>query len=428
MSGVRRGLPRVPGGEPWPPAREVPAWVADAVAAEEPTLDESASVAHAVVEPAGSPRGTVPLRRGLPRVAGGQPWPDEGFAPAWVEAPSDDDAAGVTGTTPEPPADAAAPTDAPLGAESATVAPEAAPPSRTARRSLHPHARRAMLAAVMLAIVGAVLVVLARWYVGSEGGADFIARYPGRAPQPEETPVGIPTWLSWQHFFNVFLMVLVVRTGLQVRRQSRPPAYWTSRGPAATRIGLPSWTHQALDVLWVVNGVVYVVMLFATGQWMRIVPTSWDVIPGVVSTTLQYLSLEWPAEDGWVYYNSLQQIVYFLTVFVAAPLAIASGVRMSMYWRGSQRWDRLYPASVARAIHFPVMIYFVAFVVGHVGLVLATGARQNLNHMYAGRDDASWLGVVIFALSLVVIVGAVVALRPMFVAPVASKFGTVSSR
>ena len=34
-------------------------------------------------------------------------------------------------------------------------------------------------------------------------------------------------------------------------------------------------------------------------------------------------------------------------------------------------------------MHFPVMLYFVAFTVVHVALVFATGALRNLNHMYA---------------------------------------------
>ena len=411
MSAIRRGLPRVPGGEPWPPAREAPAHVVVASVEDVTTADAVATEPTSVT----SPRGTVPLRRGLPRVAGGDAWPAEGFAPAWVVVAASADSAPEDGA----PLETATPE---------TVTKRTDAPAVPARGRLHPHARRALVGMAALAVLGTLAVLASRWFLGTDAGARFVADHPGTYPLPDGAPVGIPAWLSWTHFFNVFLMVLIVRTGLEVRRQARPPAYWTSRTDPTSRIGLPSWTHQALDVFWVINGAVYIVMLFATGQWMRIVPTSWEVFPGAVSTTLQYLSLDWPAEDGWVYYNSLQQIVYFVTVFVAAPLAIATGVRMSVYWRGGERWDRLYPKALARRVHFPVMIYFVAFVVGHVALVLATGARENLNHMYAGRDDASWVGAGIFALSLVVIVAAALALRPVFVAPVAGRFGTVSSR
>lgn len=50
-------------------------------------------------------------------------------------------------------------------------------------------------------------------------------------------------------------------------------------------------------------------------------------------------------------------------------------------------------------MHFPVMVYFVLFIVVHVALVFATGALRNLNHMYAslGSTDGmryadNWTG------------------------------------
>ena len=49
----------------------------------------------------------------------------------------------------------------------------------------------------------------------------------------------------------------------------------------------------------------------------------------------------------------------------------------------------------------------------HVGLVLLTGMRENLNGMYAGVEDAtSWLGFAVFAASTLVMVAAWVLLRP----------------
>ena len=60
---VRRGLPRVVGGEPWPPVDAVTMPTSD-----QPSLPATpAAAATELVE--------VPVRRGLPRVAGGQPWP-----------------------------------------------------------------------------------------------------------------------------------------------------------------------------------------------------------------------------------------------------------------------------------------------------------------------------------------------------------------
>ncbi|WP_062516322.1 cytochrome b/b6 domain-containing protein [Demequina gelatinilytica] len=409
---VRRGLPRVPGGEPWPPAGAAPAAVHAATevlaaaaappASAPPTAPVEASRTAAVEAPGG-----VALRRGLPRTPGGEPWPPAGYAPASAAAPVDAVPHAVSEVAPEAPSPA--PTPVPT-------------PRRMGRGA------RVLIGLAALLVLSGLVVLIARWLVGLAPVERFLEDYPGTYALPEGAPVGIPAWLAWQHFFNVFLMVLIVRTGVEVRLQQRPEAHWARRADPRNRISLSAWTHQALDVLWVANGAVYIVLLLATGQWMRIVPTSWSVVPNAVSTTLQYASLDWPAEDGWAYYNSLQQLTYFVTVFVAAPLAIATGVRMSLYWRGGARWDRIYPKSIARALHFPVMVYFVAFVVGHVALVLATGARRNLGHMYAASDAAGWLGVVLFVVSVVVIAGAAAALRPLLIAPVAGRFGAVSGR
>ncbi|MGO1321062.1 MAG: cytochrome b/b6 domain-containing protein, partial [Galactobacter sp.] len=167
-------------------------------------------------------------------------------------------------------------------------------------------------------------------------------------------------------------------------------------------------------------------LIFTTGHWQRLVPTDWDVIPNALSAGLQYLSLDWPTENGWVAYNGLQQITYFTTVFIAAPLAAVSGWRMSTVW--PRVLDRILPMQLARRVHFPVMIYFVGFVVVHVGLVLSTGMKRNLNHVFAATDAGGWAGFVTFVVALVVMAAGWFLARPAFVAPVARVFGEVSSR
>ncbi|MFQ4149683.1 hypothetical protein AAGW05_13475 [Arthrobacter sp. LAPM80] len=284
------------------------------------------------------------------------------------------------------------------------------------------------------AVVLLVLVVLgARWLRGTDGAQDFLTRYTGHSALPAGAPVGLPAWLGWQHFLNGFFLLLIVRTGWQVRTTTRPAAYWTRNNKGLIRtkgtpkkISLDLWLHLSLDALWVLNGIVFMVLLFATNQWMRIVPTSWDIIPNAASAMLQYASFNWPLESGWVNYNALQVLAYFVTVFVAAPLALISGLRMSPAWPKNTALNKLYPIEVARALHLPVMFYFVAFMAVHVTLVLTTGALQNLNHMYAGRTDDSWLGVGIFAVSLAVMVAAWFMARPLFLRSIASLTGRVS--
>ncbi|MDA8486958.1 hypothetical protein NNO07_28250, partial [Pseudomonas resinovorans] len=43
----------------------------------------------------------------------------------------------------------------------------------------------------------AAAVIGSRWYVGTASGAEFIARYDGLQPLPDNAPVGLPAWLNW---------------------------------------------------------------------------------------------------------------------------------------------------------------------------------------------------------------------------------------
>lgn len=279
-----------------------------------------------------------------------------------------------------------------------------------------------------------VLVLAARWLRGLPPVENYLSVYPGHSTLPTGTPVGFPAWLGWQHFLNSLLILLIIRSGWEVRTNAKPSAYWTRNniGPVRTKgkpakISLDLWFHLTLDALWILNGIVFFALLFATGQWARVVPTNWDVFPNALSALLQYASLNWPLENGWNNYNSLQLLSYFTTIFIAAPLAILTGLRMSGAWpKNATGLNRAYPIAAARALHFPVMIYFAAFIIVHVTLVLATGAVRNLNHLYAASDDGGWTGLWVFAASLAVMVGAWGLARPLFLRPVASLMGKVS--
>lgn len=289
-----------------------------------------------------------------------------------------------------------------------------------------------MIPVALLILFG--LVLLARWLRELPSVHTFMTDFPGRSAPPAAAPVGLPAWLGWQHFLNAFFIVLIIRTGWQVRTTARPKANWTRNNKGLlrtknppTKISLNLWFHLSLDALWVLNGIVFFVLLFVTGQWMRIIPTSWDVFPNALSALIQYASLNWPVEHGWVTYNSLQLLTYFVTVFIAAPLALVTGLRMSSGWpKKTVKLNKIYPIETARAIHLPVMLYFVAFIIVHVTLVLATGALNNLNHMYAARNDESWIGFWFFAASVVVMIIAWLLARPLFLRPLASLTGSVT--
>jgi thiosulfate reductase cytochrome b subunit len=288
-----------------------------------------------------------------------------------------------------------------------------------------------VIPALLVAAIAAVLV--ARWLRELPEVASFIADYPGTTELPDGAPIGIPIWANWSHFLNSFFLLFVFRTAWQLRSKKRPSAFWTrdnTRWPrtkgAPVRIGLPTWVHLSFDALWVLNGLVFAVLLFSTGQWMRLVPLSWEVIPNAVSAGIQYVSLVWPVENGWVNYNSLQLITYFITVFIAGPLALLTGLRIAPGFAAhTKRFDRVFPRKLAVTIHVGVFFWFIGFTIVHVFLVLATGALRNLNHMYAGHDGDGWLGAILFASSLVLMAITWFALKPSVLALIAEKSGTV---
>ncbi len=416
---VRRGLPRTPGGEPWPAATT--ASVTRAVAA------ETAPAAPAVED------ASTRAAEEVAEAAAAAPTPAQAAGAARLAATE----ATVAAATEQPATAAAAAGAATVAASAAAVkaaekpAKEKAPkePAREYRgKTLGQWGKLGGLWGGGALVAAAIAILAARGVTTLPGVPEFLAKYPGEYELPGFVEDGFPAWARWQHFFNFFLMALIVRSGLLVRQQTKPDAFYTPK-KGGKKISIYLWLHTSLDVLWIVNGVAFIVMLFISGHWARIVPTSWEVIPNALSAGLQYATLEWPHEDGWHNFNSLQQIMYFTVVFIAAPLAIITGVRMSEWWpKDAEKLNKLYPAPLARKIHFPVMLFFVFFTFVHVFLVFATGFRKNLNHMFLGTPEASWGGFLWFALAILVTSAAVWAARPLVLAPVAGVFGKVSER
>jgi methionine sulfoxide reductase catalytic subunit len=290
------------------------------------------------------------------------------------------------------------------------------------------------LAVVLLILAIAVAQELRTFHAVQE----FIRRYPGDTSSSPVTS-GFPFWLRAQHFLNSFFMLFIIRAGIQiladhprlyVRRDSTPGTewfrfqhdvprdrLWTSKDDSVTipgwlgipglrhTVGLARWWHFTFDLLWVLNGLVYYVLLFTTDQWQRVVPTSWTVFPNAFSTALQYLSLQFPVEHTWTFYNGLQQLTYFITVFIAAPLAFVTGVMQGPAFSNKlDGFAKVLNRQLARTIHFAVLSWFLFFIFVHTTLVFITGLRNNLNYMVAGVNNDSWTGVLIYIPVMVILV------------------------
>jgi DMSO/TMAO reductase YedYZ molybdopterin-dependent catalytic subunit/thiosulfate reductase cytochrome b subunit len=302
---------------------------------------------------------------------------------------------------------------------------------------------------IPLGLIGLVLAIAAvREMAHYEWFHEFVARYPGTSTQyVEPVESGFPWWLRWQHFFNLLFMMFIIRAGLQILADhprlylnagSKPDTEWMRLRESVPRnrrdsddaetvwtakedsvalpkqlglpgfrhsVGLARWWHFSFDFLWLINGVLFIVLLFCTDQWKRLVPTSLDVFPNALSTALQYLSLQLPENAGFSTYNALQLLAYFITIFIAAPLAFVTGLLQApsiagRFGTGAGLLNR----QVARTIHFGVLVWMLVFIVMHTVMIFITGFVGNVNHITLGTNTNSWLGVVLYGAWMAIVV------------------------
>jgi len=294
-----------------------------------------------------------------------------------------------------------------------------------------PQILKGLLPAALLGGIGSIF--LARWLRTLPWIQEFILKFPGTGDFAIPVTEGFPLWLRTAHWLNAFVMIFIIRSGLQILADHprlyldpgcTPGREWFRlRGPVPTdrewtakedsvslpgwlglpgirhSVGLARWWHFSLDLIWLVNGLVFFALLFSTAQWQRIVPVSWTVFPHALSTAIQYLSLDFPEPSGWLQYNGLQMLAYFTAVFVASPLAAITGIlqapSIAARLHLATGW---FNRQVARTLHFLVLGFFLLFVGGHVLMVFATDPLTNLNHMIRGANDDSWNGAFGFAL------------------------------
>ena len=255
---------------------------------------------------------------------------------------------------------------------------------------------------------------------------------------------GFPAWLRLAHYANFLLMMLIIRSGLSIlwdhprlytNVHCTPGTEWIRFTPTQVPtdrlytanddqrylspwLGLPGFRHTIgmarhwhfmTDLLWIASGLVYVVLLFISGHWARLAPTSWHIFPEAWATFVYYGTAHLPPEpDGFFRYNALQQIAYFGVVFVLAPLSLLTGIAMSPALDSRFPWyPKLFGGRQgARSLHFLLLAGYVVFIVIHVGLVFATGHNQNMNHIVLGRDGGDPRGLILGVIGIAAVVAA----------------------
>lgn len=310
--------------------------------------------------------------------------------------------------------------------------------SRPARVAASPRVRLSTLLPLALPFALLVIAAYAQWLTTGLPPVPLVGHL---TPQTATQPYGFPAWIGITHYVNLLFMVLLVRSGLQIL-MDHPRLYWNVHSTPGTEwirftpvqvpldrpytakddaryltpwIGLPGGRHTlglarhwhfVSALFWVLNGIIYVSLLFATDRWSRIVPTSWRILPDAWAVFVHYATFHLPAEpNGFFQYNALQQLSYFAVVFILAPLSILTGPSMSPALVNRFSWYRRLPGNrqVGRSIHFLVLCAYAAFTVVHVTMVVVTGFARNMNHIVIGTDDLLRSGMYIGLSGLVIL-------------------------
>ncbi|WP_209324951.1 molybdopterin-dependent oxidoreductase [Brevibacterium renqingii] len=235
-----------------------------------------------------------------------------------------------------------------------------------------------------------------------------------------------PLWLRAQHLINFILIGMLIRSGIEMlaslprlwwRNDCAPGREWlkftrrklpaeegvytslmdersvhpTLALPGRENIGLGRHWHGASVMLWVLNGVVYAVLLFATGLWRRIIPTSWDVFGEAWDSLLIYLSFDVPDISHFTPYDSLQMLGYTFVIFILAPFMMLSGIAMSPAVRSRFPWfvKAFGGHQGARSLHFIGLVVFSGFIVMHVTLVFLVHRDHNVVNMVYGGGEVT---------------------------------------
>ncbi|TSE00963.1 molybdopterin-dependent oxidoreductase [Skermania sp. ID1734] len=219
------------------------------------------------------------------------------------------------------------------------------------------------------------------------------------------TELDFPAWLRIEHWLNVLFITLLIRSGIEIlasypklfwRDDSKPGEEWARFTrktmptdklydtldeeesyssiialPGHKKLGMGRHWHFVSVMGWILVGVAYYVLLFATGQWRRYIPMSWSIVPEAWTDVVTYLSFNLPPLLPGEPLDAIQKLTYAGVIFLLAPFQILTGAAQSpavearfpwyvQLWGGRQS---------ARSLHFLGLLAFIVFIIVHLFMV-----------------------------------------------------------
>ncbi len=294
---------------------------------------------------------------------------------------------------------------------------------------------------VIFLIALALIPLTLAWIQHAFFGLPYIAPSSASLEGSPSGPHGFPVWIRWGHFSNLIFLFMLMRSGLSIL-MDHPRLYWNDHCTPGTEwirftpltvpkdrlwtakddaryispaFALPGYRHTVgvarswhfISVYgFVFTGLCFVCGLLTSNQWQRLVPTSTAVFVDAWNTFVHYANFHLPPEpNGFYGYNALQQLAYFATIFVMAPLSILTGMAMSpALVNRLPSYARLFGGrQAARSVHFLMLVGFLTFVIVHVTLVALTGFARNMNHIVLGIDDLRPTGMILGFIGIAVV-------------------------
>lgn len=254
-----------------------------------------------------------------------------------------------------------------------------------------------------------------------------------------------PLFVIITHWLNVLFLLLMARSGIEVLsafpklhwQEDCPPGrewarfskkmygadsrrMWSSENeeeswssvvalPGKQNLGIGRHWHFGTVPFWVLTGVVYIVLMFVSGWWRYLVPTSWSIFPDSIEAIGTYLHFQLPEPIPGEPYEPAQKLAYFVVVFLLAPFQIATGAAMSPAVLSRFPWyGKLFGGKQgARSLHFLGLVAFAGFVLLHTFLVVIHGLPKELTVITLGSEDANravGLGIGLGVIVLIIVV------------------------
>jgi thiosulfate reductase cytochrome b subunit len=204
-------------------------------------------------------------------------------------------------------------------------------------------------------------------------------------------------WLRWVHWLNVPMISLMIWSGLLI--------YWANDIYPGF---FPDWFYKVFGIesrladgmaihffiawFFIINGLVYISMLFFSGHWRELFPdrkTPAQIIP----TILHDMGLRKEAPPQGLF-NAMQRVTY-TGVIILAILGVASGFAIYKPVQLSWLTNLFFGYEGARLVHFIVMLSLCGFVFIHIIQVIRAGWKNFA--LMVGRARSSF---VIFAILL----------------------------